>query len=393
MVDPIDGTEGDEEKEGTSLSVKPNADYTAPGGLSIGEALSAYTQRQGALSEQGAANLSLLTKAMEDLRAQRVGPSKSEKWLALAAALGQPTKTGAFGETLGNVAQTLGKYKAAGREAEQEKQNLLMKYGLEIGTERYKQLQEAANQAGQVYRTVASASKAPALRPIGTTTEGGKTLAVLLDPTTNTVSTVPIGEAPLDLQPTNLTSQGQPVFNSPKGPVLADGTPVRQFDEKKTELSQTELREIFKTEDALNTGLSTINSLEQALVLSDKAYEGSLSDFRKLAGRFLNSNDPAYIATEDFDNLQIASAIGNLKNIFPGAISNDERKAFNDLQAVSKYPREVRSRIINRALAAAKSLVSRETARLERLKRGDYSRRSGTPTQQPSPPRVLNWGK
>ena len=36
MVDPIDGTEGDDEKEGSSLSVKPNADYTAPGGLSIG---------------------------------------------------------------------------------------------------------------------------------------------------------------------------------------------------------------------------------------------------------------------------------------------------------------------------------------------------------------------
>lgn len=393
MVDPIDGTEGDDEKEGSSLSVKPNADYTAPGGLSIGQALGTYEQRQGALSEQGAANLALLNKAMEDLRAQRVGPSKSEKWLALAAALGQPTKTGAFGETLGNVAQTLGKYKAAGREAEQEKQNLLMKYGLEIGTERYKQLQDAANQAGQVYRTVAQASKPRLPQNVGTQIIDGKIVAISRNPDTGEYIKEVLGDAAPDLKPTNLTFQGQPVFNSNKGPVLADGTPVTQFDEKKTELSSTELREIFKTEDALNTGLSTINSLEQALALSDRAFEGSLSEWRKTAGRFLNSNDPAYIATEDFDNLQIASAIGNLKNIFPGAISNDERKAFNDLQAVSKYPREVRSRIINRALAAAKSLVSRETARLERLKRGDYSRRSGTPTQQPSPPRVLNWGK
>lgn len=393
MVDPIDGTEGDDEKEGSSLSVNPNAYYSVPGGLTIGQALGTYQKRQGDLSEQGAANLALLQKAMSDLREQRVGPSKSEKWLALAAALGQPTKTGAFGETLGNVAQTLGKYKSAGREAEQEKQNLLMKYGLEIGSERYKQLQEAANQAGQVYRTVAQASKPRLPQNVGTQIIKGKIVAISRDPDTGKYTQEVLGDAAPNLTPTNLTSNGQPVFNSPNGTVLADGTPITQFDEKQTQLSQTELREVFKTEDALNTGLSTIGSLEQALALSDKAFEGSLSDWRKTAGRFLNSNDPAYIATEDFDNLQIASAIGNLKNIFPGAISNDERKAFNDLQAVSKYPREVRSRIINRALAAAKSLVSRETGRLERLKRGDYSRRGNTPTQKPSPPRTINWSK
>lgn len=390
MFDPIDGA-GDDES--SSLSVKPGDanDYSIPGGLTVGQALKTYEQRQGALSEQGAANLNLLMKAQEDLRTRRVGPSKSEKWLALAAALGQPTKTGAFGETLGNVAQTLGKYKAAGRQAEEEREALATKYGLEIGTERYKQLQDAANQAGQVYRSVVAANKPRVARSVGTEIINGKIVAISQDPDTGKYTKEVLGDAAPDLKTTNLTSNGQPVFNSPNGFVLANGMPVTQFDEKQTQLSPTELREIFKTEDALNTGLSTIGSLEQALALSDKAFEGSLSDWRKTAGRFLNSSDPAYVATEDFDNLQIASAIGNLKNIFPGAISNDERKAFNDLQAVSKYPREVRSRIINRALAAAKSLVARETSRLERLKRGDYSRRGGTTTTSPSPPRTINW--
>jgi hypothetical protein len=43
-------------------------------------------------------------------------PSKSEMWFSLASALAQPTKTGSFGETLGNVSQTLGETRKAQRE-------------------------------------------------------------------------------------------------------------------------------------------------------------------------------------------------------------------------------------------------------------------------------------
>lgn len=43
-------------------------------------------------------------------------PSKSEMWFSLASALAQPTKTGSFGETLGNVSQTLGESRKAQRE-------------------------------------------------------------------------------------------------------------------------------------------------------------------------------------------------------------------------------------------------------------------------------------
>jgi hypothetical protein len=46
-----------------------------------------------------------LIKARERLAAQEYG--RSEEWLAAAAAFGSPTRTGAFGETLGNVAGNL----------------------------------------------------------------------------------------------------------------------------------------------------------------------------------------------------------------------------------------------------------------------------------------------
>lgn len=67
----------------------------------------------------------LYQKAADRIRAQRVGPSGGEYWYNLAAALGKPTKTGSRGETMANVAQALGQYRAAQREAEAQKQSQL----------------------------------------------------------------------------------------------------------------------------------------------------------------------------------------------------------------------------------------------------------------------------
>lgn len=53
------------------------------------------------------------------LKASR-GPDKSQMWLSLAAALGKPTRTGSFGETIGNTAEALGAYKSARSEAKQK---------------------------------------------------------------------------------------------------------------------------------------------------------------------------------------------------------------------------------------------------------------------------------
>lgn len=56
-----------------------------------------------------------------DMVAQRLEksrPSKAEMWFSLASALGQPTKTGSFGETLGNTAEALGKSAAERRDYE-----------------------------------------------------------------------------------------------------------------------------------------------------------------------------------------------------------------------------------------------------------------------------------
>jgi hypothetical protein len=105
------------------------------------------------------ANINLLVDAQNKLRERRVGPSDSEKWLAIAAALGQPTRTGSFGESLGNLAQTLGAQKSARREAEEKRDLMLEKYGLDVGTERLRLLQAGATQADRMLRAAAAAGK------------------------------------------------------------------------------------------------------------------------------------------------------------------------------------------------------------------------------------------
>lgn len=116
-------------------------------------------QAQANVTKQMETNLALLNAAQQRLRERRVGPSESEKWLAIAAALGRPTRTGAFGESLGNLAETLADQKAAARKAQEERESLLEQYGLKIGSEQLRMLQTGANQAAQAYRAAVAANK------------------------------------------------------------------------------------------------------------------------------------------------------------------------------------------------------------------------------------------
>lgn len=376
------------------------------GGLAAGDVPSiqnVYAQ-QAALSKDILGTLSGMEKrraeqyaqATEELKQRRFGPSRAEQLFQLAAAIGKPTLNRSFGSIMANVTPALGEIAQANRVATEERsaaaQALREKYLGEQQATQLAALQERRKALADTADLAKAYAKPRVDRPVGSpVVVGNKLVAVTQNLDTGALTQTVLGDAPVNLKPIpGTTSGGQPVFMGPKGPVDARGNPVSDFDVKPKPVSATEQRQIFNTEDAINTGLSTVRSLEEALSLNSQAYEGSLSGWRKTLGQLFSSDDPRYVATENFDNLQISSAIGNLKNVFPGAISNDERKAFNDLQAVSKYPREVRDQMIRRALDAAKRVIARETKRLEGLKSGDYSTRGGSTVGQD---RVIRYDK
>ena len=83
----------------------------------------------------------LLDKARERIMARSAGPDSAEMAFRLAAAFGKPTRTGGFGETLGNVAEATAESLATQRKSKQELEDLTLKYDLaasDVQGEKYK---------------------------------------------------------------------------------------------------------------------------------------------------------------------------------------------------------------------------------------------------------------
>ena len=76
-----------------------------------------------------------LTAMLERLRAERAGPSESDKWWAISSALARPTTSGGrFGQTLSNIGEAMTGYSTERRKAEQEKSAMISKYELGLAT-------------------------------------------------------------------------------------------------------------------------------------------------------------------------------------------------------------------------------------------------------------------
>ena len=133
------------------------------GALPSAEALKVYQRRSSLVENQIRSHMAALEKARDNLRAQRAGPSSAERLLSIAAALGQPTRTGSFGETLGNVGVVLSSQEKAKREAAAENAALAEKYGIQIGNEQLRLLMQGETGAREALRA-ATATEAAAAR-------------------------------------------------------------------------------------------------------------------------------------------------------------------------------------------------------------------------------------
>ena len=349
------------EEETNDLAAKPG--LPGPAGLS------------GLLASQRSTISNLYDTITQNIEKRYRAPDLNDMLVQIGMGMMSPpgeNDTGGFAGSLQRGLRGIGTY-AQNRRAYETDMNKMLS---EI------EVQKAKDLAGleEKYLTSAAASMKPRIpRAVGTQVVNGKVVTVMQDPDTGEVTTTEIGQAPVNLKPIpNVTSGGQPVFMGPSGPVDAAGNPVTEFDVKAKPVSATEQKEIFEAEDIITSGLGSVKTLEEALSLNNQAYEGSLSGWRKTLGQLFSSDDPRYVATENFDNLVTTGALQSLKTIFGGNPTEGERKILLDLQAVSSKPRAVRDEILRRALAAAKTRIARETSRLQRLKGGEYGTRGGS---------------
>jgi len=143
--------------------------------------------------------------------------------------------------------------------------------------------------------------------------------------------------------------------------------------QKLTALFPYELKLRTETEDAVGKVDQSLADLKRAYAINDLTYKGAWGPkVQMFIKEGLGSDDPIAINTREQINLLSSQALGSLKELFPGAISDGERKALSALQGIGSSSLEERKKIIMRAYEALKSSAARNRARIERINAGSF---------------------
>lgn len=360
----------------------------------------------------------LLDKARERVMARSAGPDQAEMAFRLAAALGKPTRTGGFGETLGNVAETTGEALAQRRKATQELEDLNLKYQLaaadakgegqkaQIGAlsalarstpkDRLTEV-EKMQEIIEDPKASEGAKKNAQSRINYLTTRGGGTseidrlVSAIEDPKTS-----PTAKRSYEARLRKLTyiapeAKAERDADKPQSPAgklakdegLIPGTPEYQArvkalagEGKGMNLSATEQKELFEAEDIVNGAKGVILNLTKAKEISPKAYEGFGAGARRTIARNIPGvgESEGVTSTTDLESLVNQNALDQLKAIFGGNPTEGERKILLDIQGSISQSDKERQAIFDRAIKAAARRLKTNQEKMERIRKGAYGK-------------------
>ena len=398
---------------------------------------------------------------------QRQKQLEEPNWFGIAAALGKPTRTGNFAESLSNVNEVLAasqqqkmanrqaiddlmmKYKVAQVEEPAERLGKEISLGIQVAKSTPKQKQfEMQSLVDQLNTLPEGDSRRAAIqarvdylsgkRPTAEKPESAETYAlkILKDedakPGTHPPDVVTRAKRILKVEPTekpteNLTleqwankvlsgeaakpgsytkseisraqaiirkatyikpekdgTEEKPKPQSPAGKIAADegytpGTSeftarVKEIQKAGKHLSSTQEKELFEQEDIVNSSKSALLSLDKALALSPKAYEGGTAGARQIAGRYIPGikDSEAQAATSEFTSIMGEQMLSQLKTIFGGNPTEGERKVLADLQGSIGMSHTERAPIIKNAIAAVKRRLKAAEDRMKGIREGAY---------------------
>jgi hypothetical protein len=173
--------------------------------------------------------------------------------------------------------------------------------------------------------------------------------------------------APFTLAPgtTRYNGDGNPIATAPAKP------PAK----KERALTSVDKNAILEADDQVQMGKNTIDMLNQALSLNDKAGSGYTAGAQSFAAR----NDPTGFfddekgaATTEFNNIVMGQALSSMKAIFGGNPTEGERAVLLQLQgAADKSPQE-RKLILQRGIALAQRRVMFNEERAKQVRSGEY---------------------
>lgn len=177
-------------------------------------------------------------------------------------------------------------------------------------------------------------------------------------------------------------------INGRKYRSLANGKNVYEKDESGNyiieqpkgsgQMSPTTQKELFETDDAVNSGQAVITGLQDAIGLNDKSYSG-LGALGRAQGAGLFSDSEEAKNTVLIDNIITGNALNALKATFGAAPTEGERKILVELQGSVNLPSDQRKAIWERAQGAAKRRLEYNQQKADALRNGSYTKTSYKP--------------
>ena len=292
--------------------------------------------------------------------------SRAEMYFRLAAAFGSPTRTGSMGETLGKVGEQMGEYTKGRRAEEAERRGLTLRAQEarlagareDLQTTRALSAQEASER-----RALTSAALQEYIRSGRPQSRAGQmAIDAGLSPGTQAFQDYVRRHSELDIQRAQQLIQAQ-----------NENITLRR--DAADRLSATEIRLADETSQNISSARDNAILLREAIRLNPNASpsnltEGVITDLRARLG----STDPLVVNTRDIRNILSRLSLGSLKETFPGAISNDERRALEAVSGVTAASREERARIMQRASDALDRIIERNEAQFRRIREGEFGR-------------------
>lgn len=323
---------------------------------------------------------------------ERENMSQAERYFRLAAAFGQPTKTGSFGETLANVNTAMAENEKSKQQAEDQDLELQMKAQMmkaagakeELGTLRglagesmkdkraiiseiiKAEIPKAQSEAGKLALDMGLRVGTPEYQQF-VTNNGMQLLQAKVNQ---------MLMAPSIAAQNAATSAGQ--LNVAQGNLAENqartGLEIQKWQEKQKEgekLTPNDRKVLWEKEDTLNNLQNAQKMIEQAYDLNDVAYTGNVFDVAKQKyGETFSPEDPTVVNTGKLINLLSAESLSRMKDVFGSNPTEGERAAQSQLSGALAKSKEVRKDIMLNYMEQLQKRIALEKRRLNQLQEG-----------------------
>ena len=316
---------------------------------------------------------------------ERDNMSQAERYFRLAAAFGQPTKTGSFGETLANVNTAMAENEKSKQQSQDQDLELQMKAQQLKAAGAKEELGALRGLAGESMkdRRALISEMIKAEIPKAQSEAGKLALDMGYQVGTPdyqkfvTANGMQLLQAKVNqmLMGPAIASQNA-ATSSTQANIAQDRYNLENLKyqdklEEGKKLTANDRKVLWEKEDTLNNLKNAQKMIEQAYDLNDVAYTGNVFDVAKQKyGETFSPEDPTVVNTGKLVNLLSTESLSRMKDVFGSNPTEGERAAQAQLSGALAKSKEVRKDIMLNYMEQLQKRMTLEEKRLKQLNQG-----------------------